>query len=262
MNLSECKAVESSILEHKFRVHLRSRGVIKRDNPEKPLLSVIIVAENGKDLDRCIRSILIQPYDNLELIVLDADAQRSTESVARPYREAVDLWQRIDHEITEAAVRAGLSAERGSVVHVLYSADALAYNAYSAELIRKVAGNRVLYLLNYSIFRRNGKIESPVFLLFHPVLYRVLLIPKSIYDHSNFRSVNEFLGSLIQNKVNFRFSSLPTGVYLEESSLTSLADTAKHWTEGMPTEARKLLMSDLHNGCDSAVFGRIYPDKR
>jgi glycosyltransferase involved in cell wall biosynthesis len=62
-------------------------------SPDKPLISVITVVRNGRDvIDQTIRSVLNQRYPNLEYIVIDGGSTDGTVDIIRKYTDRITYW--------------------------------------------------------------------------------------------------------------------------------------------------------------------------
>ena len=71
----------------------RGRGVVRRSEPGKPLISIVTVVWNGVEtLERTIKSVLGQGYDNIEYILVDGASNDGTLDLIRSYEGQVDYW--------------------------------------------------------------------------------------------------------------------------------------------------------------------------
>ena len=72
---------------------LRKRGYFKASYVDKPLLSVITVVFNGENfLEKTIQSVLSQPYDNIELLIIDGGSKDGTLEIIQKYDDQIDYW--------------------------------------------------------------------------------------------------------------------------------------------------------------------------
>lgn len=72
---------------------LRTLGYCKKNQPEKPLISVITVVFNGERfLEDAIQSVIKQSYDNVEYIIIDGGSSDDTLDIIRKYEHAIDYW--------------------------------------------------------------------------------------------------------------------------------------------------------------------------
>ena len=72
---------------------LRNQGYFKKDDSNKPLITVItVVFNNEQSLEETILSVLTQSYDNLEYIVIDGGSTDETLNIIKKYNDAIDYW--------------------------------------------------------------------------------------------------------------------------------------------------------------------------
>ena len=72
---------------------LRTKGVFKKSQTGKPLITVITAVYNGeKYLEECIQSLHQQNYDNIEHIIVDGGSNDKTLEIIRKYENKIDYW--------------------------------------------------------------------------------------------------------------------------------------------------------------------------
>ena len=72
---------------------LRLDGKYKLSTIDKPLISIITVVYNNEDsLERCIKSVLEQSYDNIEYIIIDGNSNDRTLNIIQKYQESIDYF--------------------------------------------------------------------------------------------------------------------------------------------------------------------------
>ena len=71
---------------------LRYKDLYKTSLKDKPLISIITPNFKSPDLEKTIISILKQEYENLELIIIDADSGEETVRILKKYDDQIDLW--------------------------------------------------------------------------------------------------------------------------------------------------------------------------
>ncbi len=72
---------------------LRTKGILKRNNLNKPLVTVITAVFNdAPGLEKCIRSIIDQTYDNIEFLIIDGESSDTFMDVVSRYDDTVDYW--------------------------------------------------------------------------------------------------------------------------------------------------------------------------
>lgn len=72
---------------------LRTRGVLKKSMPSKPLVSILTVVFNGVQyLEETIQSVVKQDYGNIELVIIDGGSTDGTLELLRKYDGIIDYW--------------------------------------------------------------------------------------------------------------------------------------------------------------------------
>lgn len=105
---------------------LRAHGSFKQSLPDKPLITVITVVFNGRDhLERTIRSVIDQTYDNIEYLIIDAGSSDGTLDIIRKYEEQIDYWVSEKDCGVYFALNKGISTAFGEYVYILGSDDYL-----------------------------------------------------------------------------------------------------------------------------------------
>lgn len=162
---------------------LRARGVHKQSLPDKPLVSVITsVFNSGHCLEKTIRSVVNQPYANIEYIVIDGGSKDETLEILQSYTDQIDYWlSEPDCGIYDAWNKA-LSVASGDWIAFLGSGDIYLEDAVSeyvrhiqntdselefvsarVEIIDPVTGKGWLFgeAWNWQEFRKNMTVAHP-----------------------------------------------------------------------------------------------------
>jgi glycosyltransferase involved in cell wall biosynthesis len=72
---------------------LRRRGRFKSTRPDQPLVSIVTAVLNGAaSLSGALESVLRQPYDNVEYIVIDGGSTDGTLDLLRARDDSISLW--------------------------------------------------------------------------------------------------------------------------------------------------------------------------
>ena len=71
---------------------MRFKGYFKNSIKNLPLISIVMPNYKEKNLSRAINSILIQNYENLELIIIDGDSGPETVKILKRNNENIDIW--------------------------------------------------------------------------------------------------------------------------------------------------------------------------
>ncbi|OGT06731.1 MAG: hypothetical protein A2103_01195 [Gammaproteobacteria bacterium GWF2_41_13] len=87
------------------------------------LVSVITVVYNSaKTIERCIKSVLIQDYQNLEYIVIDGGSTDGTVEIIEKYRDKIAYFRSQSDQGIYDAMNAGIQVAKGDII-VLLNAD-------------------------------------------------------------------------------------------------------------------------------------------
>jgi hypothetical protein len=91
-----CRQGEGGLRTQGYFKVRESQSSIARDNTPaggRPLITVITAVYNGaKTLERCLRSVISQNYDNIEYIIIDGGSTDGTLDIIRQYEPAIDYW--------------------------------------------------------------------------------------------------------------------------------------------------------------------------
>ena len=112
---------------------LRTRRCFKCSLPGKPLVTLITVVYNGQGhLERAIRSVLGQAYDNIEYIIVDGGSNDGTLGIIQSFDHAVDYWVSERDGGIYDAMNKGIHLASGEIVGLVNSDDFLYEHAILA----------------------------------------------------------------------------------------------------------------------------------
>lgn len=115
---------------------VRSR-VAGSEGPEQPRLSVVVPVYNVEEyLAECLDSVLAQPYDDVEVVLVDDGSTDSSGEIARRYAEAHDNFRLVSQTNggLGAARNTGVEHARGEYLTFLDSDDRLPPDAWSSMM--------------------------------------------------------------------------------------------------------------------------------
>ena len=72
---------------------LRTKNIFKKNTKSKPLITIITVVKNdNKNIIRTIKSVINQPYKNIEYIIIDGKSNDGTLEKIKSYENKIDFW--------------------------------------------------------------------------------------------------------------------------------------------------------------------------
>ncbi len=126
-----------------------------------PKVSVITVSLNSaKTIERTIKSVIDQGYDNLEYIIIDGGSTDGTIDIIKKYESFITYWISEPDEGVYYAMNKGLKTSTGDYVIFLNSDDYFCWGAlYNASWYLRESGADVLYG-DVAYVHGNGKTEG------------------------------------------------------------------------------------------------------
>ena len=101
---------------------------------EKPLISIVTVVLNSKNsLEKTIKSVISQTYDNIEYIIIDGGSTDGTIEIIKKYENAIDYWISEKDEGIYDAMNKGIKVSSGRYIGIINSGD-----WYQLGAVRKV----------------------------------------------------------------------------------------------------------------------------
>lgn len=91
---------------------------------KNPKISVITVCYNSeKHIEECIQSVVNQPYENKEYIIIDGGSQDGTLSIINKYRDKIDYFVSEPDKGISDAFNKGIKVATGDLIEILNSDD-------------------------------------------------------------------------------------------------------------------------------------------
>lgn len=141
---------------------LRTKGHKNQVSEGKPLVSVITAVYNGeKHLEKTIKSVINQTYNNIEYIVIDGNSSDNTVEIIKKYEDSIDFWiSEPDYGIYDAFNK-GLSFATGEYIGFINSDD-----WYEIDGVQKIMDSLkpfpAIYCGHMNLF--SSKIDEPIIL--------------------------------------------------------------------------------------------------
>lgn len=134
----------------------RLKGILKKNTPNEPLISIVTVVYNGeKFIESAIQSIIEQTYKNIEYIIVDGNSTDSTLDIIKKYDNKIDYWLSENDTGIYDAMNKGISLCNGDFIGILNSDD-----FYNLETCEKIKDSIIKYP-TIDIF--HGNIEHVTF---------------------------------------------------------------------------------------------------
>ena len=125
----------------------RVKGCYRRSLKNKPLITIVtVVLNNGKDLEKTIKSVLLQKYDNIEYIIIDGGSNGSIISKIKKYDDYIDYWiSQKDDGIFDAQNK-GIRLAGGDFICILNVGDYFTENGIN-HILKKMKKNKNLDII-------------------------------------------------------------------------------------------------------------------
>lgn len=99
---------------------LRTKGIKKEAQENKPLITVITVVYNGvKTLEQTILSVINQTYENIEYIIIDGGSSDGTLDLIKKFEDKIDYWQSEPDKGIYDAMNKGIELATGEYIYII-----------------------------------------------------------------------------------------------------------------------------------------------
>ena len=110
--------------ENRIEGGLRAQKNYRQSLPGAPLVSIITVVFNGeKSIERTIRSVIIQSYQNVEYIIIDGGSTDGTLDIIKKYDDKIYYWLSESDNGIYNAMNKGIRLARGELIGIINSDD-------------------------------------------------------------------------------------------------------------------------------------------
>ena len=171
---------------------LRLNGRYKQSFKEKPLITVVTVVYNNEEtLERCIKSVLEQTYDNIEYIMIDGGSSDATLDIIKKYEDAIDYFISEPDKGIYYAMNKGLSLASGDYTGILNSDDLYLKNAVKVSINQIMADNSDGSVGIANMYKSNGELlwkypnspfDDTAYLKRNPCNHQTLFLSKEAYN--------------------------------------------------------------------------------
>ena len=147
---------------------LRTKGLFKKHEANRPLVTVITVVFNGADdLEKTLLSVLNQSYDNVEYIVIDGGSTDGTLDIIRQYDHVIDYWLSEKDVGIYHAMNKGIQLANGDWLNFMNSGDYFHENSTLDKIAIQMASNMAIIFGDFETFSNRHqfyerKVPGPV----------------------------------------------------------------------------------------------------
>lgn len=114
---------------------LRTRGITKHSQLDKPLITVVTVVYNGEStLENTIKSVVNQTYDNVDYIIIDGGSKDGTLDIIKKYEDKIDYWQSEPDKGIYDAMNKGIRLAKGDWINFMNAGDVF----YSKYVLKQI----------------------------------------------------------------------------------------------------------------------------
>ena len=135
------------------------------DKPKIRITTIIAVLDMADTLQKAIDSVLLQDYDNKELIIIDGGSTDETIKIIKKNQSLIDYWECYEKKGIYRAWNRALAHATGEWIHFLGADDYFpANNIFSHMLPYMHSANNEIRLIygKIAIINQNGEIKSLV----------------------------------------------------------------------------------------------------
>ncbi len=177
-------------------LRLKNQSKCKRIG-DRPLISIITVVYNGeKTIERTIKSVISQTYDNIEYILIDGNSTDNSVGIIKKYEEFIDYWiSESDNGISDAFNK-GLSFSTGDYIGFINSDDWYETDGIFS-IVKEINSEGLIYCGHLNLFssdkcefvklhKSNPERIFQTMRIAHPSTF----VSRSVFDHIGGFSIN------------------------------------------------------------------------
>jgi len=181
---------------------LRCHNYFKASTSESPLISVITVVFNGKQcLERSIKSVINQSYDNVEYIIIDGGSTDGTLDILYRYESSIDYWVSERDSGIYDAMNKGINLSTGKWIYFLGADDSLVPRVLE-KVHALLKDDETVYYGNVR-FVPDEDIYDGMFdkykLLMKNICHQAMFFPRSVFKTNRYSTQYKYLSDYRMN---------------------------------------------------------------
>ena len=225
--------------DRRLELGLRLEGKYKSSDSNLPLVTIITVVLNRSDtIERCMKSVFDQSYENIEYIIIDGGSTDGTTDKIRRYSDAIDYAISEPDSGIYNAINKGIRLATGDFVLLLNSDDWYSDDAVSLLVSHAINNDsQVTHANAYTVSESgnitgalNGWLNEGLYTRGMPVRHETMLVNKQIYNKYGYYDESysiisdyHYLIKLYKNKCSF--SHLDREIlYFSEHGISNIDD--------------------------------------
>jgi glycosyltransferase involved in cell wall biosynthesis len=153
-----------------------------------PLVSIVTVVKNGaQTLERTLRSVLDQGFEDLEYVVIDGESTDGSLDIVRRYESRIAYWRSEPDNGLYDAMNKGVRAAKGRWLLFLGADDELVVDL--REIATLLKDERTVYYGDAYMPRRKVLYDGPFSaykIMFKNICQQAIFYPRSVFDAYSF----------------------------------------------------------------------------
>jgi glycosyltransferase involved in cell wall biosynthesis len=188
----------------------------RKSEADEPLLSIITVVRNDENkIERTVRSVIDQSYENIEYIVLDGASSDGTLDIVKRYEALIDRWISEPDTGVYDAMNKAVKIARGDWIYFLGSGDILLDHV--VLVARQLKDERTIYYGDVYMPKLHRIFDgrySNYKLMLRNICHQAIFYPRSVFEKYSFDTRYKIWADYVLNvkchgDKDFRFVYLP-----------------------------------------------------
>jgi len=170
---------------------LRLKGKYKLSTAVKPIITVITVVYNNEaTIERCIKSVLEQTYDNIEYIIIDGGSSDGTLDIIKKYQDSIDYFISEPDGGIYYAMNKGIALASGDYLNFMNSDDWFSEKKSISNIIPYINGSKdniiygkIMYYKDTTSLHESSYLSiDENILIGHPIPHQAAFIAKKSFN--------------------------------------------------------------------------------